>query len=94
MSDVTEDYHSAALAHGRMGCLQRYSRAARWWVGLNLRLTDKKQEFYYELQMGLDRMRDTGDYAPGGNFDVMYPGFRNVETNHKKMIWQRLVRMK
>lgn len=76
---------SSALDEVRMGCLQRF------WLAFLWRIAGQRHESEFQFQMGLDRMRDTGDYAPGANFDVMYPGWRDPDTTHRTIRWKRLM---
>lgn len=45
----------------------------------------------YEWQMGIDRLTDSGDYAPGGHYDTLLPGWRDHDCDHRRVAWNRAV---
>jgi len=73
-----------ALDNVRMGGINRLILAAKYFLLL------EKHEALRQYQTGIDRLRNTGDYTPGGQFDHMYPGFRDADTTYRQMLWKRL----
>jgi hypothetical protein len=58
----------------RTGALNRFWTAFlyRWLYGC-------KHAARYEMQMGWERLTNTGDYTPGGHFDTIYEGWRDPD---------------
>jgi hypothetical protein len=74
-----------ALDEVRTGGLNRLWRAM---VCLWLRCPHRAR---YEWQMGIDRLTDSGDYAPGGFYDTMFPGWRDHDCDYRRVRWNRAV---
>ena len=54
----------------RTGAISRlWNALSRYWQGDRIRAT-------YEAQMAWERVTNSGDYAPDGHFDRMFPGWR------------------
>ena len=88
MGTVFRESPSSALDSVRMGGLPRLVLAVKYLI------LGQKHEAIYQYQTGIDRICNAGDYAPGGNFDHMYPGWRIPETTHRQMLWKRATKVR
>lgn len=53
----------------------------RLWQAMVYRWTGYPYAAAAEFEMAWQRMTGTGDYAPGGHFDRIYPGWRNHDID-------------
>lgn len=69
----------------RTGALIRLAQAAA------LLLAGERGHAAAFFQLAIDRALNTGMYAPGGFYDRIVPGWRNVETSPRQIAWRRAV---
>lgn len=69
----------------RTGCLIRFAQAAVLW------LAGERGYARDHLEIGIDRMLDRCDYRPGGHYDTLFPGWRDCEMDHRRIVWKRAV---